>query len=133
MGLFGFGAKKEMKPIRAFHYEGIDALYTDCPCWIRMTDSDFEVKSDKPEINVNLPKDRIKSVSCLDEDKFMQKYHGNAAKTSKLTRKYLAIEYTSSAGENKMLAMWILHMSGDTLKLIKMQNDFRPTQTDITL
>ena len=32
MGLFGFGAKKEMKPIRAFHYEGIDALYTDCPC-----------------------------------------------------------------------------------------------------
>ena len=54
-------------------------------------------------------------------------------KTSKLTRKYLVIEYTSSASENKMLAMWILHMSGDTLKLIKMQNEFKPAQTDITL
>ena len=133
MGLFGFGAKKEMKPIRAFHYEGIDALYTDCPCWIRMTDSDFEVKSDKPEINITLQKDRIKSVSCLDEAKFMQKYHGTAAKTSKMKKYYLAVEYVAKDGSDKMFAVWIWNVSGDSLKLIKMQNDFRPTQTDITL
>nr|DAT51988.1 MAG TPA: hypothetical protein [Caudoviricetes sp.] len=132
MGLFG--GKKEKKAISVFHYEGVNALYTDCPCKVKLNDTDFEIKSDKPEAFINLPQERIKSISVLEEPKFMQKYHGNAERTSKIAKKtYLIIEYVSIDNEDKMIAFWIWNVSGDALKLISMQNSFKPKPINTTL
>lgn len=97
-----FGKKKETG-IPVMHYEGISAFATDYPCRIEIKDDVFEIKRLKPETTVTLPLNRIKSFTAMEEQRFMQEYHGNAGTTNKgnIKKYYLVVEY-----DKGVLAFW---------------------------
>ena len=103
MVILMFGKKKEA-PIRAMHYEGIDAFTTDYPCTLELKDDQFVITRIKPETVVTLPLNRISSFTAMEESRFMEKYHGEAKTTSKMkgvNKYYLVVQY-----DKGMLAFW---------------------------
>lgn len=97
-----FGKKKELG-IKAMHYEGINGFATDYPCRLEVKGNDFVITRIKPETVVTLPLNRINSFIAMEEKRFMQEYHGNAATTSKsgIKKYYLVVKY-----DKGMLAFW---------------------------
>lgn len=96
-----FGKKKE-SGLTVQHYEGISEFATNYPCRLELDANTLTIRRIKPETTVTLPKNRIQSISAMEESQFMQKYHGNAASTGKGIRKYfLVIHY-----DKGMLAFW---------------------------
>lgn len=97
-----FGRKKD-NSIPVLHYEGIDSFAADYPVRIELKGDVFEIRRIKPETTVTLPLNRIKSFSALEEQNFMQKYHGTACTTGKsgINKYYLVVEY-----DKGMLAFW---------------------------
>ncbi len=98
-----FGKKKDT-PIRAMHYEGIDAFAADYPCTLELKDEQLVITRIKPETVVTLPLDRISSFTAMEESRFMEKYHGEAKTTSKakgIGKYYLVVQY-----DKGMLAFW---------------------------
>lgn len=116
-----FGRKKE-EGIPVQHYEGIEGFATDYPCRIQIKDNVLEIKRLKPETIVNLELNRIKSFSAMEEPNFFAKYHGDAVRTSKGTKKYyLVIEYDKGT-----LVFW-----GTTFEykqFVDLQNKFAPSE-----
>lgn len=99
-----FKKKEKHSGIRVMHYEGIDAFATDYPCTLEMKDDVLIIKRIKPETTVTLPVDRIQSISAMEEERFMLKYHGEAKSTSKMKgvkKYYLVINY-----DKGRLAFW---------------------------
>ncbi len=99
-----FGKKKKEEPIRAMHYEGIDAFATDYPCTLELKDEQLVITRIKPETVVTLPLNRISSFSAMEEERFMVKFHGEAKNTSKMKgvkKYYLVVQY-----DKGMLAFW---------------------------
>ena len=104
MVIFMFGKKKKEEPIRAMHYEGIDAFATDYPCTLELKDEQLVITRIKPETVVTLPLNRISSFSAMEEERFMVKFHGEAKNTSKMKgvkKYYLVVQY-----DKGMLAFW---------------------------
>ena len=95
-----FGKKKESGVVT--HYEGIEHFATNYPVRLDVKDGILEIKRMKPETTVTLPLNRINSFSALEEQQFMQQYHGNAKTTSKsgIGKYYLVIKY-----DNGMIAL----------------------------
>lgn len=86
--------KKKTNEIKVMHYEGIDGFAADYPVQIELKDGMFCIHRIKPETNVTLPLDRITKFTAMEESRFMQKYKGNAAGTSKGVKKYyLIVDY----------------------------------------
>lgn len=84
--------KKNGIPVQ--HYEGIEEFATDYPCRLELNNDTLIITRIKPETTVTLPRNRIKSISAMEESKFMQKYHGNAVPAAKCGKKYfLVIHY----------------------------------------
>lgn len=102
-----FGKKKE-KVIPAFHYEGLPDFPTDFPCSVEAAGDDLVITKKKPGVTVTVPIGRITSVSPMSEKDYMMKYHGHSdvRKIAGTTRHFLAVEYTSQAGDDKRFALW---------------------------
>lgn len=98
-----FGKKKETG-IAVQHYEGIAEFATDYPCRLELNAENLIIKRIKPETTVTLPRNRISSISAMEEERFMMKYHGNAVNTSKapgIKKYYLVIQY-----DKGLLVFW---------------------------
>lgn len=123
-----FGKKKKSKAIRVVHYEGIAQFATDYPCTIELKDDILEIIRIKPETTVTLPKDRICSISVMEESNFMSKYHDHANTTAKTgTKTYLVIEY-----DKGMLAFWGAGFEAVKLwDIVKKFNDIAPTNISL--
>lgn len=88
-----FGKKQELG-LAVQHYEGIEQFAKDYPCRLEFNADMLTITRIKPETTVTLPRNRIQSISAMEEPQFMQKYHGNAASTGKGIKKYfLVIHY----------------------------------------
>lgn len=74
---------RKKKKIIGMHYEGIDKYPMDIPCELDLIDDGLMIKRIKPEEEMLIPTDNIKGIEVLQEKRFMQKYYGNAVKTSK--------------------------------------------------
>lgn len=98
-----FGRKKEKNNvIKVIHYEGIAQFATDYPCTIELKDDVLQIIRIKPETTVTLERNRINSMTVMEEPNFMLKYHGQAKSTAKEGKKiYLVIEYDKGS-----LAFW---------------------------
>lgn len=122
-----FGKKKE-SGIKAMHYEGIPSFATDYPCKLELNDKELIITRIKPETIVTLPFDRISSFTAMEEQRFMQEYHGNAAPTSKsgIKKYYLVVKY-----DKGILAFW--GTGAEYGEFIKLQNIFTTSQNKIEL
>lgn len=106
MGLFG---KKEDKPYRVMHYEGIDNVGINIPCTLLIKDNILNINFNS-EMNVTLPTERIIRFEAMGENDFMMKYK-NASSNSNNTKNnvpisYLVITYTSKENEEKRIVLW---------------------------
>lgn len=119
-----FGKKKKNAAIRVMHYEGIAEFATDYPCTLELKKDVLEIIRIKPETTVTLLRNRIRTISMMEEPNFMLKYHGHKASTAKMGEKtYLVIEY-----DNGYLAFWGAGMeSVKFLGIIKDFNSAAPT------
>lgn len=124
-----FGKKDKITKISVMHYEGISEFATDYPCRLEINDEELVIKRLKPETTVTLPKNRIKSVSAMEEPKFMMQYHGNAISTSKskdIKKYYLVINY-----DKGMLAFW--GTAKEYGEFLKLQASVASLKTHISL
>lgn len=112
-----FGKKKESS-IKAMHYEGIPSFATDYPCKLELKNKKLIITRIKPETIVRLPLERINSFTAMEEQRFMQEYHGNAATTSKsgIKKYYLVVKY-----DKGILAFW--GTGAEYGEFIKLQNN----------
>lgn len=120
-----FGKKKKNDVIRVMHYEGIDAFASDYPCTLELKDGELVITRIKPETTVTLPLNRISSFTAMEEQRFMQQYHGNAATTSKakgISKYYLVIQY-----DKGFLAFW--GTASEYGKFIDLQNNGLPASS----
>lgn len=110
-----FGKKKEYE-IPVQHYEGITEFATDYPCRLEMDTDNLVIKRLKPETTVTLPRNRITSISAMEEERFMLMYHNSKDNTSKakgIKKYYLVITY-----DKGFLAFWgTAHEYGEFLKM----------------
>lgn len=86
--------RKKKKPVRAMHYEGIDAFAVDQLCTLDINADILNIKRIKPETSVSLPMSRILSISVMDENRYLQKFKGaNQQIKQNIPRIYLVIQY----------------------------------------
>ena len=100
--------KKKRTGIPVMHYEGLD-FPQDILCQIEILDNTFVITRVKPETRITLPLSQVKAFSAVEEARFMLKYHGEAATTSKakgIEKFYLVVDYTSKNGTAERLAFW---------------------------
>ena len=100
--------KKKVPGIPVQHYEGLD-FPQDFPCRIELTEESLTITRIKPEVTITLPTSQIKSISAMEEENFMLRYHGAAVSTSKtpgIQKYYLVVNYISETNTNKFLAFW---------------------------
>ena len=110
-----FGKKKECG-IPVQHYEGIQEFATDYPCRLELDADNLVIKRLKPETTVTLSRNRITSISAMEEERFMLMYHNSKDNTSKakgIKKYYLVITY-----DKGFLAFWgTAHEYGEFLKM----------------
>ena len=106
MGLFGFG-KKEDKPYRVVHYEGIDSIGTDIPCTFLIKDDVIKI-SFTSGLDISLPMQRVIKFEAMKMNDFMMKYKNTNAPNTKngVNVSYLIITYTSKENEEKRIVLW---------------------------
>lgn len=125
-----FGKKEvKAKELSVMHYEGIPYFATDYPCTLLFGDEELIIRRQMPETTVVLPKNRILSVSAMEEPRFMLRYHGNAASTSNspiVNKYYLAIVY-----DKGLLAFW--GTAKEYGEFLKIQNSIEAPAKYITL
>ena len=104
MGLF---SKKEDKPYRVMHYEGIDSVGVNIPCNLLIKDNVLNI-SFKSGVNVTLPMERVIKFEAMCENDFMMKYKQTNCndKNDKILVSYLVITYTSKENEEKRVVLW---------------------------
>ena len=133
-----FGKKKyaTLPGIRAIHYEGLD-FPANTACGLEMNETALKITRINPDVVITLPVPQIRNLSVLREAEFMLKYHGQAATTSKMKgvdKFYMAVEYTSKEGAEKMLAFWgTASEYGKFLNLQKQASNFCPVPQEYTL
>jgi len=110
MGLFGFG-KKEEKPYRVMHYEGIDNVSADMPCTFLIKDDVLNINFTSG-LNVTLPMTRVVKFEAMYMNDFMMKYKNTDAPKQKngVTVKYLVITYTSKENTEKRIVLWAANL-----------------------
>lgn len=120
--------KNKESGIKVMHYEGINGFATDYPCRIELKDNDFVITRIKPETIVTLSLNRISSFTAMEEQRFMQEYHGNAATSSKsgIKKYYLVVKY-----DKGMLAFW--GTGTEYGEFINLQNNAANTPATIKL
>lgn len=106
--MFGF-KKKESNSLVIMHYEGLSGFKQDFPCTMTLED-DCVIFAEKDGSTAKLPYDRILKIDAMPEVNFMATYHGDKAKTKKGTVWFHIVTYTSSAGEEKYIALWNVDM-----------------------
>lgn len=106
MGLFGFG-KKEEKPYRVVHYEGIDSVGVNIPCTLLIKDGVLNINFIS-DLNVTLPMSRVIKFEAMGKNEFMMKYKNTTATNNKnsIRVSYLVITYTSKNDEEKRIVLW---------------------------
>ena len=106
MGLFGFG-KKDDKPFRVMHYEGIDSIGTDIPCTFLIKDDIMNINFNSG-MNVTLPMERVIRFEAMGINDFMMKYKGTNAPNKKngIAVSYLVITYTAKDNTEKRIVLW---------------------------
>lgn len=106
MGLFNIG-KKDEKPYRVIHYEGIDSAGINMPCIFFIKDNVLNI-SFNSEINVTLPMERIIKFEAVSQNDFMMKYKNTNSVGNKnnIPVSYLVITYTSKENEEKRIVLW---------------------------
>ena len=104
MGLFG---KKEEKPYRVMHYEGIDNVGVDFPCTFLIKDNVLNINF-KSGLNVTLPMERVIKFETMGKNEFMMKYKQTNYndKNDKIPVSYLVITYISKENEEKRIVLW---------------------------
>ncbi len=130
MGLFGWKKEREKKPkaIGATYYDGdLPGLTCNYPCHILLTEDFFFITTNKPPVEVKLERSRILSMEYYDERPYMQRFRGHDGIISAtgLTG-FCIVNYIGKDGMKKRLDFW----TGDTLKTIKMVNQFRKNQPE---
>lgn len=124
-----FGRKKEKNNvIKVIHYEGIAQFATDYPCTIELKDDVLQIIRIKPETTVTLERNRINSMTVMEEPNFMLKYHGQAKSTAKEGKKiYLVIEY-----DKGLLAFWAAGFESiKFFDMVKKFNDDAPSHISL--
>lgn len=106
-----FGRKKNVNTMTMIHYEGLSGFQQDFPCTVTLED-DYLVFQNKDGNTAKLPYDRILTLDAMSEQHFMAKYHNDKAKTKRGTVWFRIITYTSSAGEEKYIALWNVDVKG---------------------
>ena len=104
--MFGF-KKKEEKPYRVMHYEGIDNVAMNIPCALKI-ENDILSLNFNTDLNVTLQLNRIIRFEAMGENDFMMKYKNTNSlnKKSAVPVSYLVITYTSKANEEKRIVVW---------------------------
>ena len=106
MGLFG---KKEEKPYRVMHYEGIDSVGVNIPCTFLIKDNVLNIDFNSG-LNITLPMERVIKFEAMGENDYMMKYK-NTSSNSNHTKNnipisYLVITYKSKEDEEKRIVLW---------------------------
>ncbi len=104
MGLF---KRKEEKPYRVMHYEGIDNVSVDIPCTLLIRDNILNIAFNSG-MNVTLPMERIIKFEAMNKNEFMTKYKNTNCdnKKNNITVSYLIITYISKENEEKRIVLW---------------------------
>lgn len=107
MGLFG--KKKDDRPYRVMHYEGIDTVASDMPCTFLIKDDIVNIDF-KSGLKVTLPTERIVRFEAMKENEYKTKYKGTDASESDFKNNanvsFLVITYISKANEEKRIVLW---------------------------
>ena len=132
MGLFGFG-KKEEKPYRVMHYEGIDGVGVDMPCTFIIKDDVLNINF-TTGMNVTLPTTRIVKFESLGMSDFMMKYKNTNAPNKKngVTVSYLVITYISKSNEEKQIVLWAAN-AREIMYFTDLHYKFKPATGNIEL
>ena len=111
MGLFGFGNKKEDKPYRVMHYEGIDNVGADMPCTFIIKDDTININFTSG-MNITLPMARVVKFESMYKSDFMMKYKNTTApnKQNGVQIKYLVITYMSKDNLEKRIVLWAANL-----------------------
>lgn len=99
---------KKKKELVMMHYEGLPGFKQDFPCKVDSDESNIIFTNEHNSV-VNLPISQIQNIDSLPEMNFMGKYHNNpvnTAKTKNAVKWFYVINYTSSSGEAKYVALW---------------------------
>lgn len=106
MGLF---SKKEEKPYRVMHYEGIDSVGVNIPCNLAIKDNILSINFNSG-MNVTLPMERIIKFETMKKDEFMMKYKNTNVSSEdqkdNISVLYLIITYTSKENQEKRIVLW---------------------------
>ena len=104
----GIMAVRKSSGITVRHCCGLK-LPKDFPCRIMLTRETFTITHVKPKMVIMLPVSRINSFSAMEEEKYMLKYMGETAASTKsptVKKYYLVVDYKSKNGGNKQLVFW---------------------------
>lgn len=106
MGLFNIGKKNE-KPYRVMHYEGIDTVGLNMPCTFFIKKNVLNI-SFNSGMNVTLPMERVIKFESMSENDFMMKYKNTNSLENKnsISVSYLVITYKSKENEEKRIVLW---------------------------
>ena len=108
MGLFG---KKEEKPYRVMHYEGINSVGVDIPCNLLIKDNVLNIDF-KSGMRVTLPVERIIKFEAMSKKEFMMKYKQThyVEKKDDISVSYLVVTYMSKENEEKRIVLWAANL-----------------------
>ena len=107
MGLFS-KKPKEPKVVSVMYYDGLAGFNVNAPCGVILTDDVFRISKGKPDVVVNLDRNKIQNIDIFNYEKdYMLKYHGQAVSTSKSAgeKMFFVVHYLSE-NEAKHLDFW---------------------------
>ncbi len=99
--------KKEEKPYRVIHYEGINDVGVDIPCTLLIKDNILNINFNSG-MSVTLPMERVIKFEAMGKNEFMMKYKNTNCDSKKdnISVSYLVITYTSKEKEEKRIVLW---------------------------
>ena len=133
MGLFS--KKKDDKPYRVMHYEGIDTVASNMPCTFLIKDNIININFTSG-MSVTLPTDRVIRFESMKENEYLTKYKGTNASESNFKNNtavsFLVITYTSKTNEEKRIVLWAANLR-ECLYFTDLQYKFKQPAGNIEL
>ena len=133
MGLFS--KKKDDKPYRVMHYEGIDTVASNMPCTFLIKDNIININFNSG-INVTLSTDRVIRFEAMKENEYLTKYKGTNASESNFKNNtavsFLVITYTSKTNEEKRIVLCAANLR-ECLYFTDLQYKFKQPAGNIEL